>query len=284
MISKVVVNGVTFSNDGSTPFWFNKITGLESAQYRNTIVLYSDRNGATVPQQLKGQRIVTLEGGLDEDSCNDHLLQRKDLLTALGFDEWKAVDFYLSDGRILRNYCKFDTPNLPIEAQTYTDFQLIMLCRYNDFDDVSGGAGTNTAEVRKATSGGWREYQGKGWREYTNKGFREYAGMGPINASNNGTTNAYPVIYIRGSVQNPIIRNTTTGEQFKINITTSETDVIKIDTRLQSTTLNGGSINALVETGSKYFTLKPGDNMLEFFTDSGTGYAEVTWLGAYGGI
>ena len=190
----------------------------------------------------------------------------------------------MSDGRILRNYCKFDTPNLPIEAQTYTDFQLIMLCRYNDFDDVSGGAGTNTAEVRKATSGGWREYQGKGWREYTNKGFREYAGMGPINASNNGTTNAYPVIYIRGSVQNPIIRNTTTGEQFKINITTSETDVIKIDTRLQSTTLNGGSINALVETGSKYFTLKPGDNMLEFFTDSGTGYAEVTWLGAYGGI
>ena len=57
-----------------------------------------------------------------------------------------------------------------------------------------------------------------------------------------------------------------------------------VDTRLQATTLNGGSINALVDPSSKYFTLKPGDNMLEFFTDAGTGYAEVTWLGAYGGI
>lgn len=284
MINKVIVNGITFSGDGSTPFWFKKITGLEAAQYRNTIIVYSDRSGATVPKQLKGQRIITLEGGLDERSCNDHLQARQDLLTALGFNEWKPVDVYLSDGRILRNYCKFDTPNLPIEGRRYTDFQLIMLCRYNDFDDVSGGAGTNTEEVRKAVSGGWREYENSGWREYTDKGFREYAGKGPINAVNTGTTNAYPVIYIRGSVQNPIIRNTTTGEQFKVNITTSDTDVIKIDTRLQATTLNGGSINALVDPSSKYFTLKPGDNMLEFFSDAGTGYAEVTWFGAYGGI
>ena len=283
MISKVVVNGVTFSNDGSTPFWFNKITGLESAQYRNTVVLYSDRNGATVPQQLKGQRVITLEGGLDEDSCNDHLLQRQNLLTALGFDEWKAVDFYLSDGRILRNYCKFDTPNLPIGAMTYTDFQLIMMCRYNDFDDVSGGTSANRIEVRKAISGGWREYTGKGWREYTNKGYREFAGSGMVNAVNTGTANAYGTFYIYGSVQNPIITNTSTGQLFKVNITTSSTDVIKVDTKLQATLLNGGNINALVDPTSTYFTLKPGDNVLTFTTAAGTGYAVVEWYGSVSG-
>lgn len=283
MISKVVVNGVTFSNDGSSPFWFNKITGLESAQYRNTVVLYSDRNGATVPQQLKGQRVVTMEGGLDEDSCNDHLLQRKNLLTALGFNEWKAVDFYLSDGRILRNYCKFDTPNLPIGATTYTDFQLIMMCRYNDFDDVSGGTSANTIELQKTILGGYREITNYGWREYTNKGFREYHGSGMMNAVNTGTSNAYGTFYIYGPVQNPIITNTSTGQLFKVNITTNTGDVIKVDTKLQATLLNGGNINALVDPMSVYFTLQPGDNVLSFATDSGTGYAVVEWYGSVSG-
>lgn len=284
MIRKVVVNGITFSGDGSTPFWFKKITGLESAEYRNTIVIYSDRNGATVPKQLKGQRIITLEGGLDERSCNDHLQARQDLLTALGFNEWKPVDVHLSDGRILRNYCKFDTPNLPIEGKRYTDFQLIMLCRYNDFDDVSGGTSANTIEVRQAISGGWREYTNSGWREYTNKGFREYTGSGMINAVNTGTSNAYGVFYIYGPVQNPIITNTSTGQLFKVNITTSATDVIKADTKLQATLLNGGNINALVDPTSTYFTLKPGDNILTFATDAGTGYAVVEWYGSVSGV
>ena len=284
MISKVVVNGITFSNDGSSPFWFNKVDGLASATYRNTVIIYSDRNGASVPLQRKGQKIVSLHGGLDEDSCNDHLQARKDLLNALGFNEWKPVDFYLSDGRILRNYAKFDTPELPVEALTYSNFMLVMMMRYNDFDDVTGGADANSVEVRKAVSGGWVQENPDGWVQYHDVGWVQEQGMGAVNAVDSGTTVAYPVIYIRGAVQNPTLINQSTGQLFKVNITTTSTDVIKIDTRQQATTLNGGNINALVDPSSTYFALQTGDNLLEFQSTAGDGFAEVTWFSMVGGV
>ena len=283
MIYKVDVNGIEFSADGSSPFWFKRITGLDSAPYRNTIVTYSDKDGGSVPDQKRGLRIITLEGGVDEDSCVDHLLARQNLMSALGFNEWKPVKFYLENGLILQNYCKFDQPNLPIEDRTSTEFQLIMMCRYVDFYDVSGGDGTNSVEVHEAVAGGWVQDTTDGWVQYHTAGWVQIAGNGAINAVNQGESFAYPIITITGVVQNPVITNETTGELFKVNITTSSTDTIVIDMRMQSTTLNGGNINALVDVTSSYFTLKPGDNMLLFNTDAGDGFATVEWFATYGG-
>ena len=282
MITKVDVNGIVFSNDGSTPFWFSRITGLASAPYRNTVVIYSDRDGGSVPDQKRGLRIITLEGGLDEDSCNDHLQARQELSFALGFNEWKPVRFYLSDGRVLLNYCKFDQPDLPVAAQNYTDFQLVMMCRYVDFYDVSGGDAANVVQVYEAVSGGWVQHHTSGWVQHHTDGWVQTAGSGAVNADNLGAVITYPIIKFIGAVQNPVLTNETTGELIKINVTTSSTDEIVIDNRMQSVLLNGGSINALLDSTSKFFGLIPGSNMLIFNSDAGDGYAVVEWYSTYG--
>lgn len=286
MVHSIDINGVTMKASG-TDFWLGRIDGLATPTYRTTTVIYAGRHGGNVPKQLYGQRIVTIEGGIDERSCNDHLAARQELLAALPIGVNVPVTFHMSDGRALLMYAKFEQPSLPIDARLSTDFQLVAIADdYRLFDASTGNV--NTISVSKLVSGGLRWFtggDGSGLRWFTGSGLRWHEGAGAENAVNTGSTASNPIITIYGVNQNPIVRNMTTGELIKVNITTSSTDVIVIDTNLKSTSLNGGNINSLVDSTSTYFDLEPGDNLIEFTNDNASGgYAVIDWYNAYMGV
>lgn len=86
------------------------------------------------------------------------------------------------------------------------------------------------------------------------------------------------VINITGSVTNPIIYNSETNQYFKLNASFISGDEIVIDTEFmkKSVTLTrNGAITSLVnviQSGSTWMQLSPGDNLLTMSADSGSEY------------
>ena len=86
------------------------------------------------------------------------------------------------------------------------------------------------------------------------------------------------VINITGSVTNPIIYNSETNQYFKLNASFISGDEIVIDTEFmkKSVTLTrNGAITSLVnviQSGSTWIQLSPGDNLLTMSADSGSEY------------
>lgn len=86
------------------------------------------------------------------------------------------------------------------------------------------------------------------------------------------------VINITGSVTNPIIYNSETNQYFKLNASFISGDEIVIDTEFmkKSVTLTrNGAITSLVnviQSGSTWMQLLPGDNLLTMSADSGSEY------------
>ena len=105
-----------------------------------------------------------------------------------------------------------------------------------------------------------------------------------VNVVNYGWATTYPVITINGPVTNPVIGNTTTGQQIGINYTLSATDIIVIDLYNKTITLNGNPARNLMTNKSQWFGAPPG---ISQFTFDGTGTvvgvttASVEWRSAY---
>jgi phage-related protein len=284
MIKSITINNlITLQPNRVGIFSLKNVDGIATPKYRTTSLIYAGKNGGEVPDQKYGQRLVTFEGGINEDNCSDHLQARQDLLSAISFNVNVPILITTSNDDVYLMYAKFEEPTLPIEAKTFTDFQLTAIA--DDWRLLKTTSGEiNEVTVYKLVDGGarWRTgADGAGWRWLTGSGLRWNAGAGAVNAINDGTTISNPIITITGANQNPIIRNNTTGEQIQINITTGVSDVIEIDTLFKSTKLNGGNINALVESDSTYFGLQPGDNLITLLNDNADGgQATIEWYDA----
>jgi hypothetical protein len=266
---------VTLKAVGRGVYWYNKIDGLATPVYRNTNVVAVGRDGGYTPKQLYGQRVITIEGGLRD--CPNFMQAREALIQALSFDEDVPLKIKRTDGKIYQLMGKFDQPEMPIDEFFLNEFQLIFLSSNIFFSDVTGGS-ENTVDVLAQVAGGWKIYP-EGWKIYP-EGWKIYPAQDGAIAQNNGTTVVYPTIYIYGAAQNPVITNRTTGEQIKVNVTLGASDVIEINTELKSTMLNGGNINALVEPGSVYFGLVPGNNDISYSSDT-NGYINIVWYDKY---
>ena len=86
------------------------------------------------------------------------------------------------------------------------------------------------------------------------------------------------VINITGSVTNPIIYNSETNQYFKLNASFISGDEIVIDTEFMKKSValtRNGAITSLVnviQSGSTWMQLLPGDNLLTMSADSGSEY------------
>jgi phage-related protein len=67
---------------------------------------------------------------------------------------------------------------------------------------------------------------------------------------------------------NPMITNTTTGENMKLNTTLLMGETIIIDTELGTIEKDGVDISSTLDASSTYIQLAPGDNALELTDDT----------------
>lgn len=279
MIDDIIINEngkeVTLKATGAGDYWYNYISGLESPAYRNTSVVAVGRNGGYTPKQLYGQRVIEIRGGIR--ACPDFMEAREKLLNALSFDEDVSLNIKRTDGRVFRLRGKFDQPDMAIDDFFMNEFQLVFLSSDLDFIDITAG-NENQVDVEAGVSGGWKQFA-SGWAIYP-AGWKIWESKDGGNAVNSSSIPISPIIEIYGPAQNPIVTNRTTGKLVKVNVTIGSGDIIKIDTALRTTTLNGGNINALVDASSTYFDLIPGENRISYSSDT-NGYATVFWYDQY---
>lgn len=116
-------------------------------------------------------------------------------------------------------------------------------------------------------------------------------GEGESIIENAGLEKVYPVIKLYGALHNPTFVNLTTNQQIQINAILGyaedgddvRRDVIEIDSRMRTVTLNGTDVYHLIAEGSEFPILAPGENKLVLHSDitSDNGYAEVNYKQGY---
>ncbi|MFE2409842.1 hypothetical protein ACFXDE_16015 [Kitasatospora sp. NPDC059408] len=105
----------------------------------------------------------------------------------------------------------------------------------------------------------------------------------PAELAVRGNSPTWPVFTITGPVTNPTVLNRRTGERLTVQLSVPTSEVLVIDTRARSVTLNGASRYGALSADSTWFALRPGGNGLEFDDLQGNKnrFADVRWRSAW---
>lgn len=243
------------------------IEGLEIPQIRTSRQNYSGRDGGRVNAQYFSPRLISFQGHINEDTCQDHEQARKNLQAGFPIRTLinmqittPAGDIYVTDGHVIDLKMDF-------QAKRYSQFKIDFLCRSSYFLSSS----VNSLEVPR--------FQGGGFILPVILPIIFAPGVGTTNAVNNGTETVYPVIKIEGSATDPVVTHVSTGQTVGFNITLAPTDKIVVDMNERTATLNGSSALSIRTPQSRWWGLDVGSNPIRFNTSSGTdtGTVRVIW-------
>jgi hypothetical protein len=101
-----------------------------------------------------------------------------------------------------------------------------------------------------------------------------------VSCTNNGDMTAWPTVTIKGYIENPIITNSTTGEQIQLEVVIPEGQSLVIDFKNHAIKLNGAyAYDSLVFANSEWWGIEPGANTIAVSGEYGTATAEleVAW-------
>jgi len=104
--------------------------------------------------------------------------------------------------------------------------------------------------------------------------------------TNAGQFPAAPTITLTGTLENPVVRNATTGRQVRFNYTLTPGDYLVIDVENAKVTLNGERGMRYLAPGSQLtrLVLVRGQNTIQVAADDGEGQAEIEYYDLYLGV
>lgn len=138
------------------------------------------------------------------------------------------------------------------------------------------------------TTGQFAPPQGGGFLVPTNvPTVSTLTGVNSVTALNTGNITAPALIFLRGSLTNPFLVNSTLGLSMQINYTLGATDMVVID-MLNKTIVLNGTTSLLGDKGStsNWWGIAPGPNTISLSSGStgDTGSAEITWYSVVTGV
>jgi hypothetical protein len=276
------------NSDTSLGFYLRpNIQGLEMPDIRLPSFERPNVDGAFVPNQLYGGRPITLEGRVSGNgSITTYRTRRRqleavtriyrpsDVLTPVTFKFTTMDDLDLQVEAYTRKLTFADVemnhgnyvldlyaPNLRILSQTLKQQAIYIF--------EGGGMGIPMAIPSDWSTGSSTESA----------------------VNNEGNHDAYPYFIIYGTIEDPQITNTTTGESFSLDYTlTASTERIEVDVRNRTVVYyaSAGATGTNIRdkfTGD-WFELSAGNNTLKLTVvdTTDTGYALVQWRDSYIGI
>lgn len=273
---KISLNGFLLNDLTSKVYVNGEIDGLELPSIRSSTGNYAGRSGGYVGAQLFSPRDVTLTGTVFSSDLSAMEQARKDLETALASLD-VTMRIVTNAGNAYVIYCNLLDFKMPINRDMFqADFKIELFAGdINIYDDSSGGALSVT--VPREVSGGYT-YPVVYPVVYA-------AGTGPTTVTNNGSVEIFPVLTLTGVMTNPVMANLTADELVAINpIVTAPGDVVVIDMRARTATLNGSNIFAKVS--GDWWSLATGGNDISLTTSDGgdTVSAAVSWRNGRLGI
>lgn len=256
------------------------VKGLGKPSVRTSSGNYSGKDGGWISGQFYSTRQIVITGSFTARSCALLEAKKQELLDALPIRTLIPMFVTTFTGKIYYADVYFIDLQMDIEDNIYAPFQLTLLAPdpylYDAGDGIDPDSGYITQTIYKLTGGGYV-------LPYILPVIWE-TGSTPTSVNNTSDIYIYPEITFTGKFTNPIITNNTTGQFIQIGVTTTVGDVIVIDMKNRTVTLNGGSILPY-KTGS-WWGLQPDINMIQFTTGSGGDdcCAQLKYRIAYEGI
>jgi|SRR5579885_3669638 len=282
MLDSLTLNGLQLL--GGTGYTVQQpLDGLDAPQARITTVDRAGEDGARITAALYGSRIITIQGSIRATTAADFETYRKALIAscalqrdANGYPIPLTLEFTTNAGASY--FCNVipQQPQVSITYPTLANYMLTLVVAdhrvYLNGQQTSGqvstpqGGGFLYPAIYPVTLGG--------------------SSGGNVTLANSGNIETPPTLTLHGTLTNPYILNETTGEWMQLTATLGASDVVVIDMNEKTITLNGTSLLSAKVSGSSWWDLNPGDNLISLSSGSTSdnGWLEVTWYNAVLGV
>lgn len=276
MAFKIKLGDITLTEKDLT----TSVKGLGKPTVRTATGNYSGRDGGWLSSQFFSTRQIVISGEFNNKNCANLEARKQELIDALPIRE--SIPMFITNfsGKIYYSDVYFIDMQMDIEGRTFAPFEITLLAPdpylYDAGDGIDPDSGYIIQTINKLVGGGYTF-------PYVLPVVWE-TGSTPTSVNNTSEFMIYPEITLTGTFTNPKFTNNTTGEFIRLGITTTTGDVIKIDMKNRTVTLNGGSILPL-KTGS-FWGLSTDINMIQMETDGGGDdcCAQLKYRIAYEGI
>lgn len=261
------------------------IEGLEAPQFRLPTINLPATDGAIVPNQLYGGRLISLKGKISGQTVAEYRQNRQDLEYAcrikrvdgslqpltLKFttmdDAELQVDCYTKDFKMIDKDLMFGNFKIDLFAP---NFQILgQTLKISDIYIFSGGGVEIPLEVPMDMSSGASVI---------------------ASLENAGNTDAFPTIIFYGPITDPVLDNQSNGDQLSVDYTILTGERIEINTKnrtaLHYASASASGTNARQYVSGDFMVLQPGTNSIALATSSynTTAFARIQWQDSYTGI
>lgn len=262
------------------------IQGLEAPEIRLPTFNRPNIDGAVVPSQLYGGRLITIVGRVVGDGVSQYRTRRRQIEQAFSISRD-------GEGNAVPLVFKFQTmDDLLLQAEVYT--------RKFSLPDKHLTHGMFKADLFSPTLYLLGQVEKNTIIYPFDAGGMAIPFAVPLDISANASTStplnnagnvdAYPTITINGPIEDPTIVNETQGQTMNLVHTLTSGQYIVIDTVnrtvLYYSSLGATPVNVREEVTGDFITLAPGDNIVKLTLGSfsTTGNIQFSWRDSYSGI
>lgn len=266
-------------NDPATGIYLNpELTGLTGLpEIRTSQGVNAGRDGGWTTNQHFSARFISVNGVIAHKSLDtvETLRQR---LTALLAEKKLTMEFVSDTGRSYSAEVRVIGFTSPMK-RTLNAAQFKLDLKADDplLYDYSGSDIEATLNVQQELGGFEINFE-----------LPLFIGGGSAGTivQNTGTTAVNPTFKAYGPLHSPTIVNQTTNQSIQVLVDLDEGDVLEINTKLQTVTLNGANVYYALADGFDFPVLNAGNNLMLLQSEvaSDTGYADVSFNSGYIGI
>lgn len=249
-----------------TTYGWESLTGWEETPaYDSGSVNRSDAHGAYPGRLLAEPRTITLDGVVirTEPGRMSTAVRTLSAATALRDDEQPLV-IKLDDSPPLLSWARCIRRAVPVGTGGYAigvaiggamQFEASDPRRYDLIERVAPGRLPSSEP-------------GLGWPLGWPLAFGEPGSTGALSVSNLGDADTHPTVEFRGPVERPSLTNIETGDTLEYDLPLAAGDVLAVDTRAGTVTLNSTASRLYTATArsvpEQTWTLPPGTSTLAF--------------------
>lgn len=239
----------------------NRLSGWEYHTLRTVIEDIPAREGSLFVNSLAGRRNFSWQGVISGSDRDNWLSRRRDLIKVLT-PGLKTVKITTDDSLSLQVQAEVNdiVMDQPQEFLSYGRYFISMVAP--DFRLLSQTLNSATTAVTTSAGG------------FTIPAtipidFSSASGTEKLTVTNIGTADSDPTFRITGPGTTFTVQNVTTNQLFNLNLTLASGEYVDVNVT-DRTALQGGLTNVYGNFDGDWWTLAPGDNLINFNASSGT--------------